>query len=434
MVDQFDWNAIDGILFRFSGNSPYDEQLNAVYSMIMDDIDMADLFVENADAKVLAPFMMTNLRGSIASSITYCLPSLTDSQKGHITQLLSECTIAYVTYTGATKKVRGPIDLEKAAKEALTHHTHASTQPIITIELVITEWQFKSTWRAHRFDKVYAIPIPVPSSCAGIPPVTPVEPAIPVPSQTNTALTFNDKLIEQLKQERHGDTLQHVIPPKSKHPKTTCPANGGLFPIKPIESEVAQTIQVPKQCTFESSNDTSPVIVSSGTTDLVHTTPIDPNNVETSLNCSPNGESVSFRRVRSDSFRRATSSSRTPIQCQDKSTVTAPSVTPSALTRFGHHSVPPPVPANFGWTFNPQNEIATFHRSPKIISLPNSPIASSLQPLWPKASHDNCHAICPHPNPTVLGITKRHIDALKITLYHLHANILSMNWFFDTID
>eukprot|EP00536_Pseudo-nitzschia_multiseries_P017000 jgi/Psemu1/48883/gm1.48883_g len=65
MVDPFDWNAMEGIQFRFKGNSPYDEKLNAVYSQIMDDTDMEDLFVESADAKVLAPSMMSNLRGSV---------------------------------------------------------------------------------------------------------------------------------------------------------------------------------------------------------------------------------------------------------------------------------------------------------------------------------------------------------------------------------
>eukprot|EP00536_Pseudo-nitzschia_multiseries_P007147 jgi/Psemu1/17149/gm1.17149_g len=125
MVDQFDWNAIDGIKFRFKGNSPYDEQLNAVYSQIMDDTGMEDLFVESSttDIKVLTPSMMTNLRGSVANAITSYLPSSTDIQKGHITQLLSGCTISYITYNSDTKKVHGPIDLEKAAKEAISHHS-----------------------------------------------------------------------------------------------------------------------------------------------------------------------------------------------------------------------------------------------------------------------------------------------------------------------
>eukprot|EP00536_Pseudo-nitzschia_multiseries_P015232 jgi/Psemu1/41723/gm1.41723_g len=56
------------------------------------------------------------------------------------------------------------------------------------------------------------------------------------------------------------------------------------------------------------------------------------------------------------------------------------------------------TPASFRRTFNPQSRSVVFHRMPKL----------------------------------VLQITKRHRDALKITLYHLHANILSMNWFHNT--
>eukprot|EP00536_Pseudo-nitzschia_multiseries_P004583 jgi/Psemu1/10281/gm1.10281_g len=56
------------------------------------------------------------------------------------------------------------------------------------------------------------------------------------------------------------------------------------------------------------------------------------------------------------------------------------------------------TPANFRRTFNPQSQSVVFHCLPKPVS----------------------------------RITKRHRDALKITLYHLHANILSMNWFYDT--
>eukprot|EP00536_Pseudo-nitzschia_multiseries_P015999 jgi/Psemu1/44558/gm1.44558_g len=89
---------------------------------------------------------------------------------------------------------------------------------------------------------------------------------------------------------------------------------------------------------------------------------------------SPNSESVSFRRVQSNSvsFKCATSFSP-PVQQQDKSPMTAPSVTPSALNRFSHHSVPPYVPANFRWTFNPQNETVTFHRLPKPAPVPLKP-------------------------------------------------------------
>eukprot|EP00536_Pseudo-nitzschia_multiseries_P017520 jgi/Psemu1/51209/gm1.51209_g len=140
---------------------------------------------------------------------------------------------------------------------------------------------------------------------------------------------------------------------------------------------------------------------------------------------SPNSESVSFHRVRSRSisFQRATSSSP-PIQRQDKpSTVIAPSVLPSALTRFGHHSVPLYVPANFGWTFNPQNEIATFHRLPKPATVPLKPplrfalsgtitddpvFSCPLQSQHSDHPFPRCYGTCFEPNhqPVLLRISK----------------------------
>eukprot|EP00536_Pseudo-nitzschia_multiseries_P018900 jgi/Psemu1/57897/gm1.57897_g len=58
------------------------------------------------------------------------------------------------------------------------------------------------------------------------------------------------------------------------------------------------------------------------------------------------------------------------------------------------------TPANFRRTFTLQRQSVVFHRLPK--------------PVW--------------------RLTKRHRDALKIMMYHLYANILSMNWFYDTFD
>eukprot|EP00536_Pseudo-nitzschia_multiseries_P010460 jgi/Psemu1/26009/gm1.26009_g len=363
MVDQFDWTAIDGILFRFKGNSPYDAQLTGLYSMIMDDIDMEDLFVENADAKVLAPFRMTNLRGSLAKSITYCLPCSTKLQKRHINKLLSGCSICYVASNGVSKTLRDPANLEKVAKDALAHHTDNvySSKPSITIELIITSWRFTPTWKAHLFDEVYAIPIPVPSSCVGIPPVqlieSAVEPTTQVPAQANKSMIDTPA------------PNSNVITPN-------------LVPVQPPDSNVNAIVPSPR------------ATLPSDTTKMVHSNAV-----------------------------------ATPVE---------------ALSG---------TPANFRRTLYPQSQSVVFHRLPKIVSLPKSPIASSLQPIWPKASHEDRHAICHHPNSTVLritnrhqpvvfhrlpkpisGITKRHRDALKITLYHLvHANILSMNWFYDTI-
>eukprot|EP00536_Pseudo-nitzschia_multiseries_P015494 jgi/Psemu1/42792/gm1.42792_g len=194
MADLFDWNAIEGIRFKFKGNSPYDEQLNALYSTILDDTDTEDLFVESTttDAKVLAPAMMTNLRGSVVNAITYPLPQLTELQKGHITQLLSGCAVSYIAPNGDSKKMRGPVDLEKAAKEALANHPDASSKPSITIELLITYWKFKRTWKAQRFDKIYegATPADSDDENAAAP--------IPAPTAAGTDMQELTTLLQQL--------------------------------------------------------------------------------------------------------------------------------------------------------------------------------------------------------------------------------------------
>eukprot|EP00536_Pseudo-nitzschia_multiseries_P016269 jgi/Psemu1/45541/gm1.45541_g len=211
-------------------------------------------------------------------------------------------------------------------------------------------------------------------------------------------------------------------------------------PIKPAESEAHTAIQVPSSC----------VTSSSATTDLLTNKMIDSDVVATPSNAtasiplvtanlgllqpvgpiadtpstySPNSELVSFRRVQSNSVSlKPATSFCPPVQQQDKSPVTAPSVTPSALTRFSPHSVPPYVPANFRWTFNPQNETVTIHHLRKPAHVPLKP--PSRFPLSDATADDP---------PVLLWLSKRHRDALKIKMYHLYANILSMDWLYDTL-
>eukprot|EP00536_Pseudo-nitzschia_multiseries_P006398 jgi/Psemu1/15128/gm1.15128_g len=172
---------------------------------------------------------------------------------------------------------------------------------------------------------------------------------------------------------------------------------------------------------------------------------------------SPNCDSVSFQRVRSNSisFQRSTSSSSsrvrcpqdkfhmTPIQCQDKSNVTASYETPSTMPHSDHHSAPPLAPTTFSWTFNPQNEIATFRRLPKSAPSPspqppphNQPLPSetlaegtdlpNAAPVYTRSLQSPClNPISSRPSRLhVLRLSKRHRDALKVNLYHLYANIL----------
>eukprot|EP00536_Pseudo-nitzschia_multiseries_P016630 jgi/Psemu1/46977/gm1.46977_g len=99
------------------------------------------------------------------------------------------------------------------------------------------------------------------------------------------------------------------------------------------------------------------------------------------------------------------------------------------------------TPATFQWTFTPQNDIAKFRRLPKSAPSPSPPFGT----LGEVTDHPNatpayirslqtpcCNQICPKTTyQPVLRLSKRHRDALKVKLYHLYANILSMNWFYD---
>eukprot|EP00536_Pseudo-nitzschia_multiseries_P004655 jgi/Psemu1/10487/gm1.10487_g len=117
---------------------------------------------------------------------------------------------------------------------------------------------------------------------------------------------------------------------------------------------------------------------------------------------SPSSDSVSFHR--------------------DKSHVTASYETPS---------FPPLAPTNFGWTFNPQNEIATFRRVPKSVpSPPSETLAEDTNhPHATPAYIRSLQPPCPNQSPSkpnhlpVIRLSKRHRDALKVKLYHLYANI-----------
>eukprot|EP00536_Pseudo-nitzschia_multiseries_P014001 jgi/Psemu1/37197/gm1.37197_g len=130
-----------------------------------------------------------------------------------------------------------------------------------------------------------------------------------------------------------------------------------------------------------------------------------------------------------------------------------------------------PPPANSRWTFYPHSETVAFHRTRKPVYFPQAtcipflqlpppgastkdsvvsrsvhtysqhgaPSCSVPKPLY-GAHHTNdpvwkplhrAHSM-PYDSPAVC-ITKRHRDAIKLKLYHLHANLLFADWFYDNV-
>eukprot|EP00536_Pseudo-nitzschia_multiseries_P017589 jgi/Psemu1/51570/gm1.51570_g len=364
------WNEVRGIQFSFgpnftAGNRQSD--LNAVFSRILPNI--ASLFLVDDDGvETLRPDPIPVLK------------SIYSGQRKIILRF-GQCPGGWHSKAiGGRMRVRDNQVLDIAAHRAQRGH------PIINLVLHTMHWKFHKDWYPYEFHKVYTTTTGIPSDETGL----------------------------------------SVKPPSRSR----------LHRTKPTAHVVSETLPVPFH----------PTIGPSGTTALVHTKPTVSNPIKTPSKSttpnasrytwtwiySPNSESVSFRRVPSDaiSFHRASSPSP-PVQRQDKSPVTALSITPSALTR--------PEPSNFQWTFHPQSETVVFHRPPKPASVPLTP---SLRLPLPKTAHKNSvlasatstftyhsaylchfrHVTCSNPNQTVVCLTKRHRDALKIKLYHLRSN------------
>eukprot|EP00536_Pseudo-nitzschia_multiseries_P016545 jgi/Psemu1/46535/gm1.46535_g len=294
--------------------------------------------------------------------------------------------------------------MDKAGELAI-----ANGQDTILIEIRATHWGFKPDWDAIHFAEVYDTNIYSFPKKSNTREATTVANKTPNASRTRFANLPQRKYI-QLK----------AVPLQRKHikPQAVPPNTANLGPLQPVGS-IADTPSVQAPCYIWT------------------------------WTYSPNSDSVSFRRVQSDSlsFKRATSFSP-PIQHQDKSLVTAPLPSP----KRGHHSALPWGPTNFGRTFNPQNEIVTLRRLAKPALSPQSSLRIPLlvpsealaagtdlphaAPAYIRSLQSPCrNQICSKPNhQPVLRLFKRHWDALKVKLDHLYANILSMNWFYDTFD
>eukprot|EP00536_Pseudo-nitzschia_multiseries_P004081 jgi/Psemu1/9226/gm1.9226_g len=405
----FDWNQIQDIAIQFGpfntkGNAHKHEDFNNSFAHNLE--YTVGLFITDDDAegpKTLAPDPVTMLRKIIATAIMDILPykERTAVNKGHISRLFADATFWYVAPNQSTKSLQNKHSMDKAGELAIKNG-----QATILIEIRATHWGFKPNWDAIHFAKVYDTNIY----------------SSPKKSNTRKATPLADKTPNASRARFANLPQQKYIKPKSVP-----------LPQKPIASEAHMAIQFPAHANNSIIGTPAPSVKA-------------PHYTWT-WTYSPQSELVSFRRVRSDSLLCVTSSSP-PVQRQEKSSiVTAPSVSPSAPTRFGHHSAPPYKSANFRWTFNPPSETVVFHRLPQPASVPLKPY---MQLALPKALHagtilpsgiltfaehstHSSHLCYEISNQTVFCITKRHRDALKIQMCHLYANLLSMNWFYDFV-
>eukprot|EP00536_Pseudo-nitzschia_multiseries_P016414 jgi/Psemu1/46103/gm1.46103_g len=470
------WNEVRGIHFSFGHHFGCDNkqwQLNTAFAQILPNI--ASLFIVDDDGvDTLRPDPIPVLKSLIVAAIVDELPAseVFKAHKQRIALLISNSAIFCHVKDHARSRVRDKRGLDKAARRT------NNGDPIVRLVLTIFSWEFHKDWYPYDFHIVYDHGYGVPSYEAMLQRKTPSH------TQRTNRQKFTNKLFEQFKRERNGETVQQALPPKRKHPKTTRPA--AAISTFPVESKSHTAIKVPTYCVTSSSATTAlpPVkpidsdVVTTLSNPIKTTSDLLPGQATDSIpdtpapsytwtwKYSPNSDSVSFHRVQSNSIssQRSTSSSSsrvrcqeksntTPIQCQDKSTVTASHETPSTMPNSDHHSAPPLAPTNFSWTFNPQNEIATFRRLPKSAPspspqppmhnrlLPSETLAEGTDlpnaaPAYIRSLQSPClNPISSRPNHLpVLRLSKRHRDALKVNLYHLYANILSMNWFYDTFD
>eukprot|EP00536_Pseudo-nitzschia_multiseries_P017453 jgi/Psemu1/50886/gm1.50886_g len=173
----------------------------------------------------------------------------------------------------------------------------------------------------------------------------------------------------------------NLLQQKYTTPKAAPPDAPILAPIKPAEAKKVNAT------------------ISSGATGLVHTKTVNSNAVAIPVKAL-SGPPANFRRTLFTPQRQ----SMLVFRCLPNS---VPSPQPSLRT--------PPLPS----------EAPAENTDP-----PNA------APAYIRSLQSPCHnQIFSRPtHPPVFCITKRHRDALKIKMRHLYANLLPMNWFYDTFD
>eukprot|EP00536_Pseudo-nitzschia_multiseries_P010656 jgi/Psemu1/26651/gm1.26651_g len=169
-----------------------------------------------------------------------------------------------------------------------------------------------------------------------------------------------------------------------------------------------------------------------------------------------------FPRTESVRFRRVVSSTIPTVHLD-----TPPGDAYHITNRVRHSPRPSLEPSTHSrWTFHPKSATVTFHRSPKqfsshkpstsipLLQLPSSGafskdnvVPSSDHATVPSTSHAYPqHGASSHPgrkplygahsltnNLPAVCFTKRHRDAIKLKLYHLHATLLVATWVYDDI-
>eukprot|EP00536_Pseudo-nitzschia_multiseries_P012628 jgi/Psemu1/32688/gm1.32688_g len=259
----------------------------------------------------------------------------------------------------------------KATLDAAAQQVIANHSPVLCLQMHIPHWGFKTDWWPYNFMSVYDTNIY----------------SSPKKSNTRKATTVADKT-PNASRARFAN-----LPQRKSDPYQSIPLQR-----KPVASDAHMAIQFPAQAT-------SSIIDTPAPSDLLHATYTSTSSIVNASVPSP--------------YKAIILSDTTKIV--DSNAAATPVEALSAAQ------------APFRWTFTPQHDIATFRRLPKSAPSPSPPSGTLGEATdLPNAIPAYIRSLRTH--APVLRLSKRHRDALIVKLYHLYANILSMNWFYDFFD
>eukprot|EP00536_Pseudo-nitzschia_multiseries_P019049 jgi/Psemu1/58665/gm1.58665_g len=318
--EAYNWSNVYGIAFKFQSDTNPQEvlSLNGSYAetVPLTAPEISTLFTSDANdegPRILGPAPVTALREAFCNSITVDMANLNELTKGHIAQLIDSCPVQFVKPGSPNQRIRNPHEFDSARREAR---------------------YWKTDDPANYFNSIYTDDNNIPTDTNADAVVT-----TPHSSSPSFPPTRPSRLSLSTHQIRGpngypSSFIMHVVATPSNTTASIPLVTANLGLLQPV-GPIADTPSVTTPC-------------------YIWTWPY-----------SPNSEWVSFRRVQSGSVSIKCATSFGPsVQHHNVSPVTAPSVTPSALTRFGHHS----------------NEIATFRRLPKSVPSPQPPSCIRLLP------------------------------------------------------
>eukprot|EP00536_Pseudo-nitzschia_multiseries_P016154 jgi/Psemu1/45106/gm1.45106_g len=156
-----DWNYVEAIQFSFGKpvgagkNNVARNLLNAAYSQKLTNINSI-LTIDNHGAETLKPDAISQIKSLVTPAIIENLPQseVSPKCKKHIRMLLEHSTIWYLGKDTTRRPVHDYHALAPAANAAKLNY-HQYKDPTIQLEFSIQHWGFDKGWYPYEFAKVY---------------------------------------------------------------------------------------------------------------------------------------------------------------------------------------------------------------------------------------------------------------------------------------